>query len=456
MCQGNCARLSFIGHGWLTRFPGSRGTSGFDGGGGKLTDLEGDAGLVTAVDGDIDGVMAGFFELEVLDVNDEIARDEIPVIGEHDVGRQFDAGHDGAAVFIDEVHTDLVLALFDPTEDDAEGDGTLGVHGGELMGDDGIERAEEVEFAGVIGGGIAKHGDLNVHGWKQWMVGGMSQTKSKAGLVGLVSAVGYWKSCFVFGMGDMGHMGDMSGSDQVWQELSVVRRYLEGLRGGIPLAAEQIDILLRLVRAARPRVKRFLDLGCGDGVLGRVLLEAHGEAEGVFVDFSEPMIEAARRALGDTKGERYRVVLEDYGRREWVSRVGAEARFDVVVSGFSIHHQTDERKRQIYGEIFEILEPGGIFLNLEHVASRSAWGEALFDEYFTDSIHEHHVRTGGVKSRQEIADAYVHRADKAANILAPVEDQCAWLRELGYERVDCFFKTFELALFGGCRPLTGE
>jgi hypothetical protein len=32
------------------------------------------------------------------------------------------------------------------------------------MGDDGIKGAEEVEFAGIIGGGIAERGNLDVHG----------------------------------------------------------------------------------------------------------------------------------------------------------------------------------------------------------------------------------------------------------------------------------------------------
>jgi hypothetical protein len=34
-------------------------------------------------------------------------------------------------------------------------------------------------------------------------------------------------------------------------------------------------------------------------------------------------------------------------------------------------------------------------------------------------------------------------------ILAPVDLQCAWLRLIGFQDVDCFFKVFELALFGG-------
>jgi hypothetical protein len=38
---------------------------------------------------------------------------------------------------------------------------------------------------------------------------------------------------------------------------------------------------------------------------------------------------------------------------------------------------------------------------------------------------------------------------KRENILAPVEEQCRWLRLIGFADVDCFLKVFELALFGG-------
>jgi hypothetical protein len=67
-------------------------------------------------------------------------------------------------------------------------------------------------------------------------------------------------------------------------------------------------------------------------------------------------------------------------------------------------------------------------------------------------MSEHHQLLGGQETREQIANDYVRRPDKAANILASVEEQCAWLRELGFADVDCYFKVFELAVFGGRRP----
>lgn len=239
--------------------------------------------------------------------------------------------------------------------------------------------------------------------------------------------------------------------DQIWRDEALTARYLEGVRGGIPFAEEQIGIVLRLIAAACPEVKSFLDLGCGDGVLGRAVLSQHPGARGVFVDFSEPMLAAAREKLGG-KASEHSFVLRDYAEPGWVDALGADQSFDVVVSGFSIHHQPDERKQELYWEIFQLLKPGGIFLNLEHVASSTPWGGKLFDEHFIDSLHQFHQRSGARKSRSEIAHEYLGRPDREANILTGVEEQCDWLREIGFVDVDCYFKLFELALFAGRMP----
>jgi ubiquinone/menaquinone biosynthesis C-methylase UbiE len=193
------------------------------------------------------------------------------------------------------------------------------------------------------------------------------------------------------------------------------------------------------------------DLGCGDGVLTRSLLAAYPAAVATLVDFSEPMLTAARARLAD-RVPAPRFVAADLARSVWVETVADGAPFDVVVSGYAIHHLPDVRKRTLYGEIFGLLAPGGMFVNIEHVASCSGWIEAISDDVMIDSLHAFHATRGAGKSRAQVAEEFVHRPDKAANILAPVDAQCEWLRALGFVDVDCFFKVFELAVFGGRRP----
>ncbi len=168
--------------------------------------------------------------------------------------------------------------------------------------------------------------------------------------------------------------------DTIWQTAAVSEAFLENVRGAIPLATEQIDVMLRVIQAARPSVANFLDLGCGDGILGQAILKKYPRALGVFLDFSESMIEAARNRCGP-RAEKREFITQDFGKKEWVNSVGGSP-FDVIVSGFAIHHQSDVRKKEIYREIYHLLKPGGIFLNLEHVSSSSELGSEISDELF--------------------------------------------------------------------------
>jgi ubiquinone/menaquinone biosynthesis C-methylase UbiE len=241
----------------------------------------------------------------------------------------------------------------------------------------------------------------------------------------------------------------MDSNARAWQRQDLAKLFLEDVRGGIPLAAEQIDVLLRVVRHAIPGVERLLDLGCGDGILGRTVMGEYPGATGVFLDFSEHMIEAAKKKVDSG---RTTFIVQDLGSKTWIQPVSDHAPFELVLSGLAIHHLPDERKKELYQEIFDLLKPGGLFLNLEHVSSQSALAEGVFDDLFVDSLWSHHQKLGGTKTRDDVAEEWYHRPDKTENILAAVEVQCQWLREVGFQDVDCFFKLFQLALFGGKKP----
>ncbi len=241
----------------------------------------------------------------------------------------------------------------------------------------------------------------------------------------------------------------MNRKDTVWQSAAVAQNFLEGVRGAIPLAAEQIDVMLRLIQTAQPELENFLDLGCGDGILARAVLSRYPETKAVLLDFSEPMIDVARQRV---QGKSLIFLAQDYGLKEWVETVKPYAPFGGIISGFSIHHQPDERKHEIYQELYDLLKPGGVFVNIEHVAPPSEWVEAVFDNMTIDSMYALSQRQGSAKTRGEVEREWRGRADKAANILAPMELQLDWLREIGFTQVDCYLKIFELAVFGGVHP----
>jgi SAM-dependent methyltransferase len=236
-------------------------------------------------------------------------------------------------------------------------------------------------------------------------------------------------------------------TDTVWQDKTLVENFLTGVRGAIPFAADQINIALQVVDRAGIEVRRVADLGCGDGAIAQAALLRYPKAHLVALDFSEPMLAQAKQRL-QSFADRVTLAQADLYTPDWHQSQGS---FDVVLSGYCIHHLPDDRKRELYREIYNLLNPGGCFLNIEHVASPTPWVEELFNESLVDALYQWHQTQGGTDTREEVAKRFVYREDKKANILAPVETQCEWLRAIGFQQVDCFFKWYELAVFGGVK-----
>jgi ubiquinone/menaquinone biosynthesis C-methylase UbiE len=211
----------------------------------------------------------------------------------------------------------------------------------------------------------------------------------------------------------------------------------------VPYGGDQLRMLLQVVEQFHPSPQLILDLGCGDGILARTVLELHPEARAILLDHSEPMLERAQEACA-SYGNRCLVLWADLS--EPLAPHLAEARPDLIISGYAIHHLPHDRKRALYAEIFELLPPGGLFVHLEHVASATPAVEALFDRLYID-----HLTAGRGLPREQVEAEYHGRPDKADNRLLALESQLEWLREIGFQNVDCYFKWLELAVFGGTR-----
>lgn len=188
----------------------------------------------------------------------------------------------------------------------------------------------------------------------------------------------------------------------------------------IPHRVEGESTLLEFIP---PSVQRILDLGTGDGRLLALVKLDHPHAGAVALDFSPAMLEAAqKRFRGDPSVEVVAHNLE--------TPLPELGKFDAVVSSFAIHHLTHEQKREVYSEVYRVLNPGGVFCNLEHVASP------------TPELHQEFLHRIG----------YTLETEDPSNKLLAVEPQLVWLREIGFVDVDCHWKWRELALLTGRHP----
>src|SRR5829696_140371 len=191
-----------------------------------------------------------------------------------------------------------------------------------------------------------------------------------------------------------------------WSDPAKVDEYVGRVGRLTPRLAGEAA-LVELLPAA---VERVLDLRCGDGRLTALVLDARpGAVEAIAIDSSPAMLERARaRFVDDTRVR----VLE----RDLADPITAFGTFDVVVSGFAIHHLVDARKVTLLHEVVAQLRPGGRYANLEVVASP------------TTELHA------------EFRSAIEREADDPEDRLVDVETQLGWMREAGFAHVDCIWK----------------
>ena len=81
---------------------------------------QGDARLWLVIQHDVDGVQPRVLELQLLDVDDKIARAEMHIFRQGDIdGDRWEIGHNGAAIGVDEVEAKIMLALIGAEKGDA-------------------------------------------------------------------------------------------------------------------------------------------------------------------------------------------------------------------------------------------------------------------------------------------------------------------------------------------------
>ena len=210
-----------------------------------------------------------------------------------------------------------------------------------------------------------------------------------------------------------------TGPVNLWTSSEHVNYYLERADS----ISHRADGEAALLEFIAPGTRRILDLGTGDGRLLALVRQRHPDTEAVAVDFSPAMLNAARkRFVGDTAVE-----VVEHNMDNPMPALGS---FDAVISSFAIHHLVHEQKRALYAEVFGLLNAGGVFCNLEHVASP------------TQRLHEEFLHRIG----------FTVETEDPSNKLLDVETQLGWLREIGFADVDCQWKWRELALLTGVRP----
>src|SRR5262252_10519551 len=122
--------------------------------------------------------------------------------------------------------------------------------------------------------------------------------------------------------------------------------YLAEMAAEIPGYEELQDAVV--AATVDVRASRVLELGTGTGETAVRVLAHHPDARWVGIDASEAMLARARERLPDADLRLQR--LEDEL---------PPGPFDLVVSALAVHHLDGAGKRNLFGRVAQVLDPGG-------------------------------------------------------------------------------------------------
>jgi tRNA (cmo5U34)-methyltransferase len=245
-----------------------------------------------------------------------------------------------------------------------------------------------------------------------------------------------------------------SATDPSWQHTWGSREFVErwAAKGGwqAPLREVQTAMVLRMIPHPIDAPIRVLDIAAGYGALAVAVLNDRPNATAVCLDASDAMLNLGKERTTNLK-DRISFIQGSLESSNWVKSV--EGTFDAVISSRALHHFTgNQRRRHIFREVFGLVRADGCFLNADNVKATT---KSLSDRYrrARDEYLDRFVResTGGKTNLAEV------RAASPSTYHGPhnngyLEEELAWLREAGFQDVDCFWKFTTTVVYGGFKP----
>ncbi|MFY1692876.1 class I SAM-dependent methyltransferase [Plantactinospora sp. WMMB782] len=131
----------------------------------------------------------------------------------------------------------------------------------------------------------------------------------------------------------------------------------------LPDREQRIAAMLDAVAADTDRrPPRLLDLAGGTGTITLRALARFPDAEVTLVDQDPVLLAIAAASLVD----RAAIITADLNEPEWAATLSRD-HFDAVLTATALHWLPPNRLTLLYGEVRELLRPGGVFVNADHM-----------------------------------------------------------------------------------------
>ncbi|HEY7983937.1 MAG TPA: class I SAM-dependent methyltransferase [Ktedonobacterales bacterium] len=247
-------------------------------------------------------------------------------------------------------------------------------------------------------------------------------------------------------------MADADPPAEGWSEATSTH-FLDMADIYVPLRGEQIATMVGLIPARADEAFTVVEMAAGGGALAHAVLQAFPRCRYVALDGSSVMRAHLAQALAPF-GDRLSVSHFALEESAWHAELPSPLR--CVVSSLAVHHLTDEQKQSLFAELARRIEPGGALLLADIVEAANSRVEQVFARQWDESTRAQSLALHGDLSAYEAfhADNWNYYTGAGKDDLdkpSRLADQLLWLRDAGFEQVDCFWMAAGHAIYGGYR-----
>ncbi len=213
----------------------------------------------------------------------------------------------------------------------------------------------------------------------------------------------------------------------------------------IPKRKEMMDMFLLMPEVYQPKATSVLDIGAGTGSISLNLIKKYPKLFPTLIDGSDPQLKTARKRF-QSENISANFFKKDLNSKSWFQNFPKN--LPLIVSNLMIHHLADIRKKELFSEIYSLLNKNGLFL----------YGDVIkFDKKETEDnaldLWTHDIRKNFIAKGLELNDfsfmknKLIENCDKEGDMPATINYILSSLSEAGFRKIQLVWFYLKFAVF---------